>query len=149
MIDKYCVDIIEVFNTIYTDIGTRVLCQKTSSTLLGMSSGWGLPIQFYYIGNKFDNSISSSYIQGIPVSSLDNIPKCIINGVLTTTQEYTIIDLLINRDSIDNQVIFESIAYYYYKHNECIDILINMAERYGCSSILNEYIEEAIQYYDN
>ena len=140
----YCTNIESIYNKVYVDI-KKVLCLQSAASFLGLSRGLGIPMKFYYVSDE--NIINSSYLLGLKRDTLDSIRTVSVRGIECTSKEYTIIDLIINCDMVDDQIIYESLARYYFENNEDISSLVKILPD-GLQSRFNYYLEGAATYYD-
>lgn len=139
----FCVEIESIVNTLFKNENI-VLCRGTAASYLGLSNGWGIPLEFYTTNNKIMNS---NYINGIIVDSLEELNIIKINDILCTNKETTICDLIIHECSV--QEILESMADYYYEHEESFDGIMETVERYRIIKEFNSYVKDAIEYYSD
>ena len=117
----FCVTIGNIVNTILKNERV-VLCGETAAAYLGLSNGWGIPVNFYTTNS---NIINSNYLQGHVIDDIEDLEIVEINDISCTTEEQTICDLILN--DCDEQTILESMSNYYYKHNNSFDSLLQKA----------------------
>lgn len=121
-----------------------VLCLSAAAVWHELSNSWGIPLEFYY--DKTKSIINSAYVRGIPVDSLDLIDYEVIHGLKVTTKEKTICDMV--STDYNPQTIYETMADYYFEHNESFDKLYNYAEKLGLCKELDKYAQDAKEYYN-
>ena len=90
----------------------------------------------YYVYSK--QNLGVSEVECTLVESYANIEYKEIRGLKVTTPRQTIVDLITN--DRDDQVILESLANWYFSHNESFKGLPE--------DIITPYTEDAISYYD-
>lgn len=119
-----------------------ILALEGAAYYLGISSA---NMDRPYITIYTKENIRQNNLECKVVDSFEGIDYIEKEGVYVTTEEQTIVDLL--RFDGDNQVIQESIAYWYYRHGEKFD---NLVEKTDASVLeyFNDIKEDAIHYYD-
>lgn len=120
-----------------------ILAYETAAEYLGLFVGFatGSPNDKIFTKNEVNIGSTKQYI-------IDDYNKkdyiCINDKLLCTTEEQTIIDLIENDG--DLQVILESMADYYFKHNESFELISvpdTLKDRFEL------YSKWAIEYYDD
>ena len=117
-----------------------VLAYTTAADYLGLSNGGLREYVEIFVEKYIDIPNTKQFL----VPSFLGLKTNKINGLLCTTSEQTIINLL-EQDG-DNQIIQETMANYYYKHNETfenLDIPTKLQEKF------DRYSKWAIHYYDD
>ena len=115
-----------------------VLAYDTAADFLGLTNGGYRPIAQIFVSKKQDISGTEQII----VPSLETLEYEEYNGLLCTTVNQTIIDLL--EQNGDEQIITESLANYYEDHDESFDGL--MIPEYLLPRF-EKYKEWAVSYY--
>ncbi len=116
-----------------------VLALDTAADFLGLTNGGYRDVAQIFVSEKQD-------IEGteqILVPSLENLECEERNGLVCTTINQTIIDLL--EQNGDEQIITESLANYYDEHNESFDGL-NMPKHLQLR--FEKYRDWALEYYE-
>lgn len=78
------------------------------------------------------------------VDSFDGIDYFVSDGVMCTTLNQTIDDILANYDNIDELAFLESLSNYYFSNNNSFDNLMINPKNIG---LFNQLKEKAITYY--
>ena len=118
-----------------------ILAYETAAEFLGLFVGYAInnkADEIFVLEEKPINNTKQYLIQNF--NNKDYFEK---NGIYCTTEEQTLIDL-VDQDG-DIQVILESLADYYFRHNNSfdgIDVPPVLSERF------NKYCEWAIDYYN-
>lgn len=118
-----------------------ILCGVSALEYLELFSGYvnESKIQVYTKSNgQFDN------IEYHIVDSFDNIDYINFDGVLCTTVNQTINDMLANYDNIDELAFLEALSNYYFANDESFDNLKIKPENLN---IFNQVKQIAIEYY--
>ena len=115
-----------------------VLAYDTAADFLGLTNGGYRPIAQIFVSKKQNISCTEQII----VPSLETLEYEEYNGLLCTTVNQTIIDLL--EQNGDEQIITESLANYYEDHDESFDGL--MIPEYLLPRF-EKYKEWAVSYY--
>ena len=118
-----------------------ILCGVSALEYLELFSGYvnESKIQVYAKSNgQFDN------IEYHIVDSFDNIDYINFDGVLCTTVNQTINDMLANYDNIDELAFLEALSNYYFANDESFDNLKIKPENLN---IFNQVKQIAIEYY--
>lgn len=102
----------DVYKTLLNGIDC-IVCLESSADLLGYSNGGYRPNINVYTTKDYNLPYLDCHI----VSDLSKIKYQNFHGIKVIPIEQTIIDLLQNNNS-DEQVIFESLANYYYGNNK-------------------------------
>lgn len=133
-----------IANTVYPYKDSLIVCLETAAAFLSLSNGgmYESPIQVY---SNTEQSITGFDIKLIPdcFKSKQYEEK---HGILCTTPEQTILDLLEHEDDVDIQTLLESLSNYYYKHNETFSGLeahMNQAQQQA----FEKWKQDAIDYY--
>jgi len=118
-----------------------VLAFETAADFLGINNGiaWHRPSLFVYSLQP----IELDGVQCIVLDSYEALEIQEIGGIRCTSVRQTIFDLL--RYDRDDQVILESLADWYFDHNESYEGL-DVPE--DIRSIFDSYADDAIHYYD-
>ena len=118
-----------------------ILCGVSALEYLELFSGYvnESKIQVYAKSNgQFDN------IEYHIVDSFDNIDYINFDGVLCTTVNQTINDMLANYNNIDELAFLEALSNYYFANDESFDNLKIKPENLN---IFNQVKQIAIEYY--
>lgn len=118
-----------------------ILCGVSALEFLELFNGYvnESKIQVYAKSNgQFDN------IEYHIVDSFDNIDYINFDGVLCTTVNQTINDMLANYDNIDELAFLEALSNYYFANDESFDNLKIKPENLN---IFNQVKQIAIEYY--
>lgn len=118
-----------------------ILCGVSALEYLELFNGYvnESKIQVYAKSNgKFDN------IEYHIVDSFDNIDYINFDGVLCTTVNQTINDMLANYDNIDELAFLEALSNYYFANDESFDNLKIKPENLNT---FNQVKQIAIEYY--
>lgn len=118
-----------------------ILCGVSALEYLELFNGYvnESKIQVYAKSNgQFDN------IEYHIVDSFDNIDYINFDGVLCTTVNQTINDMLANYDNIDELAFLEALSNYYFANDESFDNLKIKPENLN---IFNQVKQIAIEYY--
>lgn len=138
---------LKLINSCYSDIEEKlrgidcVLAFETASDYLGMNAGTHQRLAYYVY------SLEELNLEGVDCTILDSYDSLDIleeRGMRCTSRTQTIIDLL-SHDR-DDQVILESLADWYFSHNESFNDLVIPD---NIKDLFNEYKYDAIHYYDN
>lgn len=78
------------------------------------------------------------------VDSFDGIDYFVSDGVMCTTLNQTINDMLANYDNIDELAFLEALSNYYFSNNNSFDNLVIKSKNIG---LFNQLKEKAITYY--
>lgn len=78
------------------------------------------------------------------VDSFDGIDYFVLDGVMCTTPNQTINDMLANYDNIDELAFLEALSNYYFSNNNSFDNLVIKSENIG---LFNQLKKKAITYY--
>ena len=116
-----------------------VLALDTAADFLGLTNGGYRDVVQIFVDKK--QNIGGT--EQILVPSLENLEREERNGLVCTTLNQTIIDLL--EQNGDEQIITESLANYYEEHNESFDGLDmpgHLQERF------KKYRDWALEYYE-
>lgn len=116
-----------------------VLAYETASDYLGTNAGTHQRPAFYVYSLK---ELNIDGVECIVVDSYDNLEVVYERGMYCTSVTQTLIDLL--RNDRDDQVIVESMADWYFSHNESFDGL-EIPE--DIRELFESYIEDAVDYY--
>lgn len=117
-----------------------ILACETAADFLGISNGC-LQRRVYIVYAKQELGLPD--VQCILVDSYDGIAYEERLGILCTTPEQTIMDLIVN--DRDDQVIYESMADWYFTHGETFDGLVVPD---GYQELFDWYAEGAKDYYN-
>lgn len=118
-----------------------ILCGVSALEYLELFNGYvnESKIQVYAKSNgQFDN------IEYHIVDSFDNIDYINVDGVLCTTVNQTINDMLANYDNIDELAFLEALSNYYFANDESFDNLKIKPENLNT---FNQVKQIAIEYY--
>lgn len=116
-----------------------VLAFETASDYLGTNAGTHQRPAFYVYSLK---ELNIEGVECTVVDSYDSIDIVQERGMYCTSVEQTLIDLL--RNDRDDQVIVESMADWYFSHNESFEGL-NIPD--DIKELFDSYIEDAVDYY--
>lgn len=98
--------------------GLCILAYETAADYLGLTNGGYRENAQVFVSEKMN---LPNNIEQICVDSLSKKEYQEVNGLLCTTAEQTIVDLL--EKNGDEQIITESLANYYEEHGQCFDSL--------------------------
>ena len=140
----YCMSVDSIYNRLYPNL-KKVLCLETAAAHLGLSRGWGIPVKFYH--DSEDYIINSAYLVGLKKNTMEEVSTINIRGIECTSKEYTLIDLINNSERVDDQIIYESLATYYYENNGDITKLSSLISE-DSRQRFDYYLEGAESYYD-
>lgn len=116
-----------------------VLAFDTAADFLGLTNGGYRDVAQIFVNKK--QNIEGT--EQILVPSLENLECEERNGLVCTTANQTIIDLL--EQNGDEQIITESLANYYDEHNESFD---GLDVPQHLQSRFEKYREWALEYYE-
>ena len=111
-----------------------IIAFESAASYLGLDNIEDRPKIYVYS----KQNLGVSEVECTLVESYTNIEYKEIRGLRVTTPRQTIVDLITN--DRDDQVILESLANWYFSHNESFEGLPE--------DIITPYIEDAISYYD-
>jgi len=98
------------------------------------------PVEVYSCDNEMFDNINCRY-----VDSLDNLDIVEINGILCTSFNQTVNDLLSEPDNIDESALAEALSNYYHRNNRSFEgLVINDSNSDAFESIRSW----AIEFYD-
>ena len=129
----------DVYKTLLNEIDC-VVCKESAADLLGYSNGgFRSNIDIYTL-----QDYNLPYLNCHVVDDLSKIPTQDFHGIKVIPIEQTIIDLIQNSNS-DEQVIFETLANYYYGNNKSYS---NINPPKNLIKKFKYYGEEAKRYYE-
>lgn len=133
-----------VYDVVYSYRDRVVVCLETAADYVGLCSGPLVPATIHvYSESQIDDSrITTHVVQ----SCFDGREVVEIDGVFCTSEEQTLLDLLDNEVDVDIQLLCESLANYYFGHNESFGAL---ESRMTASQldVLGRWREDAVGYY--
>lgn len=131
-------------NRVYPYRESLIVCLESAADFLNLSNG-----------GMYDSSIHaySATERNIPGFEIITMPDCFTSkqyeekhGILCTTPEQTLLDLLEHEQDVDIQTLLESLSNYYYKHNESfngLEAYMNQTQRQA----FEKWKQAAIDYY--
>ena len=117
-----------------------VLAYETASDYLGTNCMGDRPSYTVYSLEE----LNLDGVECIIVDSYDNLDIVEKLGIRTTSEQYTLFDLL--RNDRDPQVIIEAMADWYFRHGNTYD---NLDVPEDIREIFDDYAEDAPHYYDD
>lgn len=130
----------DVFKTLLKDIEC-VVCLESAADLLGYSNGGYRDKIDVYTLKEYNLPYLNCHI----VDNLEKIPSEDFNSISVTPIECAVIEMLSN-DSCDDQIIFETLANYYYKNNKSFS---RIKPPKSLKKKFNYYSEEGKKYYES
>ena len=118
-----------------------IVCLESSADIQGYSNG-GFRHQIYVYSEK---EFNLPYVKCILVESLNKIPFIDFDGIKVSPITNAIIDMLDN-DTTDTQVLYETFAEYYWNNNQSYDGLVIPKH---LQKKAKHYMEEGILFYEN
>lgn len=118
-----------------------VIAKESTADLLGYSNGgYREKIVVYSLEN-----IDKPYIKCIVLKNYDKLNIINHNGLLTTTINQAIVDMLKDKNT-DSQILIETLANYYFEQNNSYNNL-DIPKR--LQSKFNKYAIEGMKYYES
>lgn len=136
--DNKHISFYDVFKTLLKNIDC-IICLESAADLLGYSNG-GFRSKISIYTNEF---IDLPYLD-CHVTDLSKIPYMEYYDLKVTPINDTIVDLL-KDDKSDSQIITETLANYYFEHNESY---VNIKVPNNLDKKFNMYKKEGQRYYD-
>lgn len=122
-----------------------IMCLAGAADMLGLTNQGYLETLEVYAEKEYN----------LPNTKVIVLPGCFgkkevvqVRGCYCTSEEQTLMDLMDNADTVDVQVLLESLSKYYYTHDESFDPLEGRLN-HEQMRILNEYEMDAVYYYDD
>ena len=131
-----------IFNTVVPNI-PKIMGRGSALDYLGLSRTWGIPVVIYY---DKGNIIDSSYVKGVRVNSLDDIPYSLVRGIPCTTPEFALCELL--KYGGNPQTINQSLITYNSLHRGDLTDLLIQADLLNVAKQLQAALEIALSSYD-
>lgn len=120
-----------------------MLCLETAADYLGLTNG----VDFEDVYRVYsDEQIDDNRIETFILQDYREKQSIVVDGLLITSREQTLIDLLEHEDIVDIQALLESLSNYYYEHNESFDSL-EVSMTTSQLLLLNKWRADAIAYY--